>query len=512
MTTTPAAPLRLATLAGAVTLAALLAAGCAGRRAHRAEAIALDAQLNEWSEDVAVRADDQHLYFKVIIEEPGAQGTQESLALWLDADGDTSTGLVMPYPEAAGALGVDLVVMFSPPAEGADARSGVTLFGLESDGRRTDLTHAQVGLNYAPTHTSGQFELRLSRHPDPAVGPAIVAGLGSTEPGTGRAMFTLTDAGGQIIGWSDPETFQLPPAAAAPAPVGAIVPAKEPGAVRVMTYNVRDGAPMDSVSPFSRLFQVIDPDIIVVQEWEGADASNLVAWMTAVVGTGPAGDRQWYARTSSGQGVAIIARHPIEPLGPGRISVEDPSGGDETSPAIRWVGGLVATPVGPVAVSSVQLAGDAPATGDGDRRRLAEAEVINFALKLAMDEAAAPIRVVAGDMNLVGARPPLDALAQGLDADGSPLDTADAFILGDNILDTWSDPTSEFPPARLDYVLYSGSSVDVVQAFVLDTARMSDEALARMGLDRTDTGVSDHLPLVVDLAPRALRSALGLER
>ena len=38
-------------------------------------------------------------------------------------------------------------------------------------------------------------------------------------------------------------------------------------------------------------------------------------------------------------------------------------------------------------------------------------------------------------------------------------------------------------------------------AFVFDAGRLSDETLARLGLDRTDAQGSDHLPLVLDVAP-----------
>jgi hypothetical protein len=42
-----------------------------------------------------------------------------------------------------------------------------------------------------------------------------------------------------------------------------------------------------------------------------------------------------------------------------------------------------------------------------------------------------------------------------------------------------------------------------VQAFALDTARLTDEALAKSGLERDDTDASDHLPIVMDLRARA---------
>jgi hypothetical protein len=67
---------------------------------------------------------------------------------------------------------------------------------------------------------------------------------------------------------------------------------------------------------------------------------------------------------------------------------------------------------------------------------------------------------------------------------------------------TWRDDSAGFPPGRLDYIVYSGSSASAVNALVLDTTRLSEKALAKLGLDRTDTGGTDHLPVIVDLVPR----------
>jgi exonuclease III len=110
--------------------------------------------------------------------------------------------------------------------------------------------------------------------------------------------------------------------------------------------------------------------------------------------------------------------------------------------------------------------------------------------------------VIGGDWNLVGSREPLDIARGGADLDNSELDVARALVLGDAAMYTWRDAATGFPPGRLDVIVYSDSSAEVVNAFVLDTGRLADRALARMGLDRTDSRASDHLPVVVDLRPR----------
>ena len=59
-----------------------------------------------------------------------------------------------------------------------------------------------------------------------------------------------------------------------------------------------------------------------------------------------------------------------------------------------------------------------------------------------------------------------------------------------------------FPPGRLDYIVYSDSTAEMRQSFVLDTAILSDAALDAAGLRRSDSLASDHLPVVLDIVPR----------
>src|SRR5207248_2624641 len=108
-----------------------------------------------------------------------------------------------------------------------------------------------------------------------------------------------------------------------------------------------------------------------------------------------------------------------------------------------------------------------------DLTRMAEARAINASFMSAggaMDHGA--MRILAGDLNLVGSRPPLDLLRQGLDVDGSDLTVARPMVLGDTTLLTWRDPPTGYAPGRLDYVTYSKSNAQVLNAFVLDTSRL----------------------------------------
>lgn len=65
----------------------------------------------------------------------------------------------------------------------------------------------------------------------------------------------------------------------------------------------------------------------------------------------------------------------------------------------------------------------------------------------------------------------------------------------------WRSP-GPFPPGRLDHVLVSGSSLEILRSFAFDPADLREEALDGLGLRRKDGEITDHLPLVVDLRMR----------
>jgi endonuclease/exonuclease/phosphatase family metal-dependent hydrolase len=247
---------------------------------------------------------------------------------------------------------------------------------------------------------------------------------------------------------------------------------------------------MEEPGPFARVLRVLDPDVILLQEWTSSPR-EIAAWLNASV---PLETGEWTVRTTAGWGVAVASRYGLEPFGHEELYVN----GEED--AVRFAGALVDTPVGYVAASSVHLKCCGSSGSPEDQTRISEAGAINRSLMEAFAMEPVPMRIVAGDLNLVGSRPPLDVLRNGLDADGSELDVADARDLGDAAYMTWQEDDNAFSPGRLDYALVGGA--EIVRSFVLNTRILSDRALEAAGLDRADAQASDHMPIVVDLRPR----------
>ena len=104
-----------------------------------------------------------------------------------------------------------------------------------------------------------------------------------------------------------------------------------------------------------------------------------------------------------------------------------------------------------------------------------------------------PRWIIAGDWNLVGTMKPLEIVQS------NKLAIVDAYQLDNRLNATWSDTTSSFTPGRLDWMLYSPETIELVNSFVFDTGDLDMKTLLEENLSAEDTAeFSDHLPLVAD--------------
>lgn len=464
--------------------------------------ILIDGKMDDWARDVIAVADADYVYvrFMVVNAVPTVlQHGGDTLHLMLDIDGNALTGQSRMSPTAAQGMGIDLEIQFSPPSgDGKTVRPGVAVYVLGNDGSRKRVSHAAVDFHFLPTHASEWYETRISRHALTALMPApdveadaSAVEIVSTAPmrAFGGGIFMISDPAGEIIGGSDPFTFGLPPIASGPPVSNLVIPPRRGDVIRAMTYNVERSAHLTNPEPFVRVLSALEPDIILFQEWDGATREDITQWLTTHLGG------TWYAVSMPRQGVAIASPHeiietdtqPLEAVG-------------QTSP-VRYVGAVIRTPIRDTVAATVHLKCCGFPGSTEDHRRMAEAAAVRDRMATIMSTWPT-VRLLAGDMNLVGTPDPLHIIRQGLDGDGSALAVSMPIVLGDAAMYTWNDDDNNFSPGRLDYALYGDSNTDVINAFVLDTRRLSDASLRWSGLERGDTAASDHLPIVIDLRPR----------
>lgn len=487
------APLSLALLAGACTTRP--ASVASPMDAAEPISIVIDGDTSEWPATLAAMADEHYLYtrFSVADEQFTLQSAPRSVSLWVDCDANASTGAAVKGRD--GAIGADMQVLFSP-----GGRGGVKLLALDSTGGSRELSKADFDLVFAPTYASSWYELRICRTPqDKASLPAT----GLLAPGRIKGFASVLDANGLVAAASDTFTVETDETCVGGRRLTAEdLPTAPEGALRVVSWNVELSKPMESPAPFARVIKALKPDVMLMQEWEKGDAAEVDAWFEQHVG-GAWNVRKAPGTMATGGGVLIATR--FEVVGGERQGIEctfrNDAGEQETKP-VRFIDATLNTPMGPVQVGSMHLKSRGTKDSVEDRRRMAEARAVNAAFAGNASAAAAPRRIMSGDLNLVGSRPPLDILRAGIDADGSDLTPAAAMVHGDLAFYTWQDDKSPFSPGRLDWIVYSDSNLKEQAAFVLDAARLDESVLTKLGIERGDTAAADHLPVVLDLVPR----------
>jgi len=454
--------------------------------------ITLDGDISDWPEDIAAVADEHWLYlrFKLEGETRTLQGMSTPVAVWIDADGNAGSGRSIAEPAIEGGLGADLEIIFSPREPDAPRPGAGVMFRVHKpDGSARVFSHEELGFHFTPSHAAEWYEMRIARSAAAELGLSA-SGLGSS--GRIAGVVVMFDRQRQVQAWADPfEVFA--PRAASWEPQDVRVPTQPEDAARVLSYNVEHSSPIKNPEPFARVISALDPDVILFQEWVDGDAPSVKAWLTAYVDD----QTDWHVLKGSAWGVAVASKHPLDALTD--MATPNPVNGDRT---LRFIGALADTPIGPLAVGSTHLKCCGSKDSREDRQRLAEAAHIAGMLAEALDGdkgVEAVSVVIGGDLNLVGSRPPLDAIGDGADLDDSTLAIAEPMLLGDRAMYTWYDAGNTYTPGRLDYLLYSDSAAEAVNSFVLDTSKLGEAALARLGLDATDTAASDHLPVVLDI-------------
>ena len=383
--------------------------------------------------------------------------TDPGVVLFLDTDADPEADLVYDFAARQGTFEgapigqADLRVVPAPSIAAAQTEIAIPLDVLPDSN--------------TPLFGDAPLRVRLA---DPAAD-------GDTAP---------DDQGWFEYAWSQP----LPPPTALPL-------AKDPAAVRVVSYNVeRDGIlSIGRKEYFQRILTALQPDVIALQEVNNRPASAVEARIEEWLGG------EWYALKQ--RDLVTLSRYPIvEGWPPARKPLHD-----RLFPLLLDVNGQ------PLLVINAHLS----CCGADDERQQQADSLIAFLRNLRETGDLPPDTplLLLGDFNLVGGPQPLTTLLTGdirdeaafgpdhpPDADQSPLTALFPRHATTSLSYTWRSDDSEFAPGKLDYIMYSDSLLSVANSFVLFTPDMPPELLAQYDLQAQDAlEASDHFPVVADV-------------
>jgi endonuclease/exonuclease/phosphatase family metal-dependent hydrolase len=458
-----------------------------------------DATLGSDLKQLVLEADGKRLHLLVAMNKAATiQGLERPLVIYLDADGDESTG-AKPDADGQRLPGADVAIVFSPKpgaARGGNRRparsggEGVAIFAVTADGELADRKSADAaGFGMAPTAASERYELRLDRRADFLAGSTV------------RAMAaTLADDG--TADRTKPVTCRLPPFDPRPfAPAEAAAVAREGGTdARIVTWNAERGAifTREKSEAFGTTLAALAPDIILLQELGGeATAKSLSEWLDRNVPR----EAKWNAVVSGGDlRTAVASPFPLE-----TASVLDgvTRETDRGPRPVRVAAATVDVRGKSLLALSIHLKCCGSLGSDEDATRMAEARTIAENVAKSIERSRPDGVVIGGDLNLVGSGKVLEALGEKADVDRTDLAVAEIRQLDGVSNQTWRSKGNPFAPGRLDYLLVSDRGLERRGAFVFSEEDLSEIARTTLKLPPSALDEpSDHQPVVVDVAFR----------
>ena len=439
----------------------------------------LDGQFDDWparaQQPVTGCGTTDHVFLRVAIggKPVNLQGLDRPRTLLLDWDQNPKTG---------NEQGHDAAIVFSPANQQG---RGVSVGPADAPHASWDT----LGLTFAPTTASNQFEVRLPR-------TLILDGQTHTAGDSIRWTFDNT----QGIAQTAPKQPAPPPALATPLPP----PAND--AMRVVAWNLEFGNVLHQREQVIRLLAAMQPHVVLLQEVESSQraADLLRVFREAMPNT------QWTLRLGPSGGrirSGIATRLPAWDV----PTFEHLSRADSPRSTVRTAALVVQGPdQRRMLCVSAHLKCCGVIGGPEDMKRIGEVQAIRRAMDAAVLDNAVPSFhgvLIGGDLNLVGSTMPLDLLIRGGQAMvGGQGDLIIAKAMQPDGLgsQTWQKPGQDFSPGRLDWLVYGGLGLTAQRALVLDTLDLSADQLAAMQLKPSDTGVaSDHLPILVDFTYKA---------
>jgi endonuclease/exonuclease/phosphatase family metal-dependent hydrolase len=410
---------------------------------------------------------------ETLLQNPPSASVGNLLRLFLDTDAKQGTGITL------GNLGVDLEIRFGERE----------IVSYDADGAASFETPGAGLVQALPTYSAETFEIRVQL-PDTAANAGALSGKRRKV----KLLLREETEGGDRLPNSGLLVYKLgKKVVAPPAPIDLAV--AENSSLRVVSLNVRASTIAAIPDVYARFLQALDPDIVCLQE--------LTEWSAQRA-------RQFLAETLPGKQWSSARVNDVHTLSAFPIL------------AAEAVDDNLVTHIGlPSRLGSRDLVifNAHPPCCDNDAGREREIdhlmatwrELLAGGGPFAIDPEDA--MVILGDFNLVGFRRQFVTLRDGVFADpANGPDFAPGRDQGSlreaplrhthrRLIHTWRNPRSEFSPGKLDFVLYTGDALELLESFVPDTEGMPADFLDDANLLRSDSpDMSDHLSLVVDFA------------
>ncbi|MGE5357005.1 MAG: endonuclease/exonuclease/phosphatase family protein [Deltaproteobacteria bacterium] len=418
-----------------------------------------------------INNDSEYLYFRFAINQDVNLQDESKILLQIDIDNNSLTG------KQVNGIGADVIYDFGQ-------RTGY----YHRNSQIYNFNHSDCGLLSLPTVTSAEFEFAIKRKFN--AGNYLIL-IGNKI----RTYMSVDIANGDKIpdqsgGYSysmNTNAYSYP---------GFTIDKTDPGHLRIMSYNVKQDGIFEDEPPYKRKIRAIRPDILCFQEIYNHSSGEMKSKVQSYFGG------NWYD-AKIGSDIIVISKYPVsrfESIGGNGAFLINYNGVD-------------------ILIINVHFY-----CCDNDIDRQVEVdEIIQFIRNSRNGFGPFNIKkntpiIITGDTNFVGSKRQRITLTQGdivneskygkdflPDWDNSFLEDVKPFTTGYSAAFTWYSPWSSYPAGRLDYIFYTGSVLQLENAFVLCTDNLSRDILDNYQLNNEDSAnASDHLPVVADFSLRSV--------
>ena len=422
---------------------------------------------DDWAE-LKITNDNEFLFLKIQLHsEETLLQNWNNFHLYIDADCDSLTG------DPFRGIGAELMWHFGDRSGKHYVEDGII-----------DLWQNDITLRQAPTVTSNQFEIAIALGSFALDNPDSISIIFSSNYSNGD--FIPDNVKGVMYHIDTTSVEELEPISL------------EKAGVRLLSYNTLWTGILDSdrQPKFQRIFQAMDPDIIVLQEHSEWDQIGDIV-------------SSWFPSDTWNQGytfrdLVILSKYPI---------IEEASLISSNRSMCSLI--EIDNPDQPY----ILIINSHFSCCDNDDDRQEQVDELIQTLRDWILYGDGPFdlpdnipMIHAGDLNFVGYNQQIQTVTSGdiydestygsdflLDWDSSSMIDLFSRHSHKRMGYTWRNDGSSYNPGKLDYVIYTDSNISISNHFVLNTLSIPDSTLNQWGLEAEDTyEASDHLPRVVD--------------